>query len=179
MNSRTRISGVLILVAAVFALAGLGLRSVQATTLSFGPGSYAGPWTLDAASNTFHVELRFENPGEALKEGMIVQARVDYLRYPDAITIPLKAIRVADVDPRVFVAERRDGKDFAAVRDVEPVAIKGESVLVSRGVAAGDRLIVAGMKGVIHGEEINVVMEDGVLVGAASGNGGAENRAEP
>ncbi|HOD84761.1 MAG TPA: autotransporter-associated beta strand repeat-containing protein [Phycisphaerae bacterium] len=53
MNSRTRISGVLILVAAVFALAGLGLRSVQATTLSFGPGSYAGPWTLDAASNTF------------------------------------------------------------------------------------------------------------------------------
>ena len=133
----------------------------------------------DAASNTFHVELRFENPGEALKEGMIVQARVDYLRYPDAITIPLKAIRVADVGPRVFVAERRDGKDFAAVRDVEPVAIKGESVLVSRGVAAGDRLIVAGMKGVIHGEEINVVMEDGVLVGAASGNGGAENRAEP
>lgn len=133
----------------------------------------------DAASNTFRVELRFENPGEALKEGMIVQARIDYLRFPDAITIPLKAIQVADVGPRVLVAERRDGKDFAAVRDVEPVAIKGDSVLVSSGVAPGDRLIVAGMKGVIHGEEVNVVMEDGVLVGQAPGSETAVNAATP
>ncbi len=133
----------------------------------------------DAASNTFHVELRFANPGEALKEGMIVQARIDYLRFPEAITIPLRAIQVADVGPRVLVAERRDGKDFAAVRDVEPVAIKGESVLVSRGVAPGDRLIVAGMKGVIHGEEVNVVMEDGALVGQAPENVAAGGAATP
>ncbi len=136
----------------------------------------------DPTSNTFEVELRFANPGEALKEGMIAQAHIDYLRYPNAITIPLRAIQVSDVGPRVLVVETRKGatskdaagnetagrdRDVAAVRDIEPVSIKGDTVLVSRGLAAGERLIVAGGKGVMNGEEVNVIVEDGALAAGA------------
>ncbi|MBT3375994.1 MAG: efflux RND transporter periplasmic adaptor subunit [Lentisphaerae bacterium] len=117
----------------------------------------------DAASNTFQLELRLINPGEALKQGMIAQAHIDYLLYRAAIVIPLRAILVADVGPRVLVVEEQNGGDVAQVRDIQPISINGEDVLVSGGVDAGDRVIVAGGKGVMNGEQVNVIMSDGVV----------------
>lgn len=117
----------------------------------------------DPASNTFKVELRLRNPGEALKEGMIARARIQYLRYPHAIVIPLKAVQVSDVGPRVLVVEDRDGASFAMVRDIEPISISGDQLLVGGGLEPGDQLVVSGGKGVMHGEEVRVIKSDGVL----------------
>jgi multidrug efflux pump subunit AcrA (membrane-fusion protein) len=117
----------------------------------------------DPASNTFRVELRLPNPAEALKQGMIAQARIEYLHYPAAILIPLKAIQVADVGPRVLVVTDADGVATAQVRNIEPVSISGDQVLVAQGLQAGDQLVVAGGKGVMNGERVNVIMRDGVL----------------
>ena len=117
----------------------------------------------DSASNTFDVELRLPNPGEALKQGMIVQAHIAYLLYPDAIVIPLQAVQVADTGPRVLVVSQKDGANFAHVREIEPVSIKGDTVLVARGIKPGDQLVIAGGKGVMNGEEVQVIMADGVL----------------
>jgi len=117
----------------------------------------------DAASNTFRVELRMSNPGEALKQGMIAQAHIDYLLYPEAIVIPLRAIVVADVGPRVLVVERQEGREVAQIRDIQPISIRGDDVLVGAGINAGDRVIVAGGKGVMNGEDVNVIMSDGVI----------------
>jgi RND family efflux transporter MFP subunit len=129
----------------------------------------------DPASNTFKVELRLPNPEEALKEGMIVSARIAYLIYPEAITIPLAAIQVADVGPRALVVEEREGKTFAAVRDIVPISIKDDQILVSEGIEDGDHLIVAGGKGVLDGEAVNVIIADGVLNEKPSGSATAMN----
>ena len=117
----------------------------------------------DPMSNTFEVELRFANPGNALREGIICRSHVSFLTYPDAIVIPLKSIDVTDVGPRVLVVEHRSGRDYVAVRDIEPVSIEENRILISEGLRKGDRLLVSGGKGVLDGEQVRVVMENGVL----------------
>ncbi len=115
-------------------------------------------------SNTFRVELRLQNPGDALKAGIIGQAHLSFLRFDQAIVIPLKAVQVAEVGPRVLVVETADGRDIARVRDIEPVSIQNDEVLVRGGLNAGDRLVVSGAKGIVDGEEVMVVMADGKIL---------------
>ncbi len=124
----------------------------------------------DPASNTFEVELRAANPGNTLKHGVIARARIEYLTYPNAIVIPVAAVQVTDAGPRVLVVERVGGRDLAAVRDIEPASVRDDALLVLGGLTPGDRLIVAGWKGLVTGEEVNVVVEDGVY--NAVGGGG-------
>ncbi len=118
-------------------------------------------------SSSFEVELRAPNPGQALKDGMLVQAWLQYLRYPGAIVVPMRAVQVADVGPRVLVVRAENGRMIAEVRDIEPMSIRKEEVLVAGGIAPGDLLVVAGGKGVLHGEEVNVIVADGVVQAAA------------
>ena len=117
----------------------------------------------DPRSNTFEVELRLENPGGALKEGLLVQAHIDYIRYANAYVIPLKAVQVSDSGPRVLIAETKGGKTNARSRPIEPVSIKEDRILVGSGVTAGDRLIVSGGRGVLDGEEVRIIMADGEI----------------
>ncbi len=117
----------------------------------------------DPASNTFQVELKLPNPQGVLKEGMIASARIDYLRYPAAITVPLRAVVVADAGPRVLVIENRNGTDTVVVKDIEPLSIQEDQILVRRGLAEADRLVIKGGKGVINGEAVTVIVEDGIL----------------
>lgn len=122
----------------------------------------------DPGSNTFEVELQIPNPGDALRHGMIVRGRIEYLTYPEAIVIPLKATQVTDSGPRVMVVQQLGDRTVAAVRDIEPVSIQGDQVLVLRGLEEGERLIVAGWKGLVAGEEVHVLVEDGLLTTASS-----------
>ncbi len=133
-------------------------------------GTYAGlelPATLvriaqaaDPASNTFRVELRLPNPGQALKQGMIAQAEIDYLYYPKAIVIPVRAVQVSEVGPRVLVVERRGERYLASGRDIEPISIAGQWLLVGGGLTAGELLIASGGRGVVPGEEVKVIQND-------------------
>jgi RND family efflux transporter MFP subunit len=115
-------------------------------------------------SHTFRVELRFANIGQALRAGIIVRSQIDFLSYDNAIVIPLAAIQVADVGPRVLVVTEEDGKTIAHVRDIVPVSIREDQVLVQQGLESGETLIVSGGKGVLDGEQVSVVMADGQIV---------------
>ncbi len=122
----------------------------------------------DVNSNTFRVELRLENPGGALKQGILGQARITYLCYPSAIVIPIRAVQVTDRGPRVLTI--RDGNLERAqvqVRDIVPVSIQKDDMLVSSGLEIGDRLIIAGGKGLVDGEEVRVIVVDGEPFAAA------------
>jgi RND family efflux transporter MFP subunit len=115
-------------------------------------------------SHTFRVELRFPNPSLTLRAGIIGRATIDFLTYDNAIVIPLAAIQVADVGPRALVVTEEDGKTIAHVRDIEPVSIRNDQVLVQKGLENGESLIVAGGKGVLDGEQVNVVMANGQII---------------
>jgi hypothetical protein len=112
-------------------------------------------------SNTFRVELRLLNPGNALKAGIIGRATLAFLRYDRAIVFPVKALQVAEVGPRVLVVETVGDRTYARVRDIEPLSIQNDEMLVRGGLSAGDQLIVSGAKGIVDGEEVRVVVSDG------------------
>ena len=119
----------------------------------------------NSVSHTFRVELRFVNPGVAFREGMIVRAQINFLTYDEAIVVPLAAIQVADVGPRALVVTKEeDGRHIAHVRDIQPVSIRNDQVLVHSGLKSGEALIIAGGKGVLDGEEVRVIVADGVAV---------------
>lgn len=133
----------------------------------------------DPLSNTFRVELVFPNLGGALKQGIIGEVRLTFLHYDDALVVPLRAIQVSDLGPRVLVVEERQVKatldealvsgtaittsTYAAVRNIVPAAIDGDKVHVTDGLKPGDRIIVAGGKGLVDGQEVQVLMADGKL----------------
>lgn len=121
----------------------------------------------DPLSNTFEVELRIPNPGMALREGVIVTSRLRFLTYSDALVVPLRSLAVSDSGTRVLVAVSRDGKDYAGIRRVIPLSIRSDAVLVAGDLAPGDRVIVAGGKGVVDGERITVLVADGEIAAAA------------
>lgn len=123
----------------------------------------------DPQSNTFEVELRLANPAGALKHGVIARAVLEYLFYPEAIVIPVRAVQVTDTGPRVLVAESREGRTFARVRDIQPSSVRDDEVLLLSGLAGGDRLVVAGGKGLVDGEEVGVVLADGAAPGVGDG----------
>lgn len=118
----------------------------------------------DPASNTFRVELRLANPGMALRQGIVGRARIAFLKYPEAVLIPMRSIQVTETGPRVLVAVRTEDREVAEVRAIEPVSIDGDQVFISDGVKPGDRLVVSGAKGVVNGEPIRVLSEDGVTI---------------
>ncbi|MCP4298518.1 MAG: efflux RND transporter periplasmic adaptor subunit [Proteobacteria bacterium] len=114
-------------------------------------------------SNTFEVELRFPNPGNAIKHGLIARSKIEYLYYPNAIMIPVKAIQVTDVGPRILVVESENNEETAVLKDIKPVSIQGSRALIRGGLQQGDRLIVAGWKGLVGGEKINILVDNGVF----------------
>ncbi len=126
----------------------------------------------DPESNTFKVELRLPNPGNSLKHGIIARSRIEYLFYPTAIIIPVKAVQVTDAGPRVLVVEEISGEQIVNSRDIKPVSIHGSNVFVRGGIKTGDRLIVAGWKGLVGGEAVNVLVEDGKFIKSGKENPG-------
>jgi membrane fusion protein (multidrug efflux system) len=115
----------------------------------------------DPASNTYKVELRLPNPGGVLRHGFIARGQIEYLYYPQAIVIPLKAVQVTDEGPRVLVATKTEGAERVEVHDIEAISIRGDKLLIGSGLADGDRLIVAGWKGLVSGEPVNVLVDNG------------------
>ncbi len=118
----------------------------------------------DPESNTFTVELKLPNPFGALKHGLIVRSRIEYLYYPNAVTIPVKSIQVTDIGPQVLVVEESDGSKIVKSKNIEPISIHGSNVLVQAGLVQGDRLIVAGWKGLVGGEKVNILVDDGKFI---------------
>lgn len=115
----------------------------------------------DPESNTFRVELRLPNPKGALKHGIIVRSRIEYLYYPDAVIIPVKAVQVTDAGPRVLVVENTADGDVVRTRDIYPTSIHEGNVLIRSGLVRGDHLVVAGWKGLVGGEKVNILVRDG------------------
>ncbi len=118
----------------------------------------------DPESNTFKVELRLVNPGNVLKHGLIARSKIEYLYYPNAIIIPVKAVQVTDVGPRVLVVNEKDGAQIVTIRDINPISIHGSNIFIKGGLKKGDRLVVAGWKGLVGGEKVNILVEDGNFI---------------
>lgn len=133
----------------------------------------------DPMSGKFPVEIRVDNPDLALRPGVMGRALLLKARHENVISIPRDAVLQRGGGPAAFVVQ--DGR--AVERDLELGADQGLMVVVTRGLSAGERLVVRGQRELVAGGPVNVTetteRPDGSLAGdpaefgaAASAGGG-------
>ena len=111
--------------------------------------------TVNEATGTVTLRARFANPQGLLLPGMFVTALFDPAVNPSAMLVPQAAVqRDFNGDAFVFVA----GKDGKALRRVVATErTSGPNWVVTKGLTAGDRIIVQGLNGLKTGNPVKVV----------------------
>lgn len=107
---------------------------------------------LQGDSRTLPVELRLGDAA-GLRPGMACQVELDRPRDAHSIVVPLTVVQNDEDTSFVFVEE--GGK--ASRRPVRLGSRNGDAVEVLEGLAAGERLITSGYRGLSTGQALNVV----------------------
>ena len=111
--------------------------------------------TVNEATGTVTLRARFPNPQGLLLPGMFVTAEFDQAVQTGVFMVPQAAVqRDFNGDAFVFVAGR-DGKALRRVVSTERTS--GPNWVVTKGLTAGDRLIVQGLNGLKTGNPVKVV----------------------
>jgi HlyD family secretion protein len=109
---------------------------------------------LDPVTRTATIEVVVPNPGERIKPDMYAVVDLVLARNPKAVTIPRVAVeRDQQGQPRVFVT---DGVS-AMPRAVKLGISSGDRVEVVDGVKDGEMVIYRGQRGLVDGQQVNIV----------------------
>lgn len=129
---------------------------------------------VDRDSRTFPVELTVRNRGRVVKPEMVADLEIVRRRWERAIVIPREALVRKREGFVAFVVEERAGEGpVARERAVALGPSRADSVVVTDGLAPGDRLVVAGQQMVAEGDRVRIVG------GGAAGKAGRADGAGP
>jgi RND family efflux transporter MFP subunit len=157
----------------VFSVPGVMLRNVAlgktvvVTTESIAGTTFSGKVTAvapsaDTRTRSFEIEVSIPNTRGDLKDGMVATLRApgDASASPSsAMAVPLSAV----VRPKgeasgyaVYVVAGDAGKPIARLRAVQLGPVFGDTIAVTSGIAAGDRIIVTGATVVADGDPVSI-----------------------
>jgi membrane fusion protein (multidrug efflux system) len=102
---------------------------------------------IDDATGTVAIRAVLENPG-GIVPGRIVRAHVKGVDIANALVIPKRAVVYGAMGPYVWTV---DGGGMVTPTPVTLGAFAGNDVVVARGLAAGNRVVVEGVLKVIPG----------------------------
>lgn len=159
------------LVKAVFALPDVGLRSIrlgqrQNILLDAVSHPLQGIVTsiypqADPKAHVFLVELTIDNPKEEVRPGMIGTLILGAVRESKTrLVVPLGAVVHSPSNPQgfaVFRIRNRDGKTFAEAQDIQIGNTYGNSIEVTAGVTAGERIVSIGGSLLRNGQEVRLL----------------------
>ncbi len=100
--------------------------------------------TVDSTTGSILIQAEFPNPEQMILPGMFVRAIVEQGVQKDTITIPQRAI-FRDPTGRAMVVVITP-KNTAEIRPVEIDQSFGNEWIISKGLNAGDRIVVAGIQ---------------------------------
>ncbi len=106
----------------------------------------------DPRAHTVEVHISADSPATALRPGTFTQVRILTSQKSDALAVPNDSIVPTDQGPRVFVV--RDGK--ARALDVTLGIVGRTSTEITKGLAAGDVVIVEGHSTLRDGQAVKV-----------------------
>jgi RND family efflux transporter MFP subunit len=166
--------GVTTNVKAVFGVPDLALRSLHlGDTLNITTDAVAGTEfpghisrispSADQNSHVFEIEVMIPNPTDLLKPGMVASLEViegGAAGLETAVVVPLTAIVRSKNNPTsyaVFVIDESTGQQIARLRDVSLGETVGNTVTVTGGLQAGERVITTGATLVADGEQVQVI----------------------
>ncbi len=115
---------------------------------------------VDDATGTVGVRAVLDNTADTLRPGRVVRARIAGVTAPSSLVIPKRAVMHGGQGAFVWVV---GAGEQVGVRPVEFGAAAGNDVVVAKGLAAGDRIVVDGVLKVQPGA---VVRATPVAVGA-------------
>jgi membrane fusion protein (multidrug efflux system) len=107
--------------------------------------------TVDPKTGTIVVEALFPNPEKLLKPGQFGRVRAVVEERPDAILVPQAAIQEVQGAKSVLVV---GADDKVVLRTVTLNERIGDLVIVTRGLEAGERVIVEGVQKVRPGMQV-------------------------
>jgi multidrug efflux system membrane fusion protein len=115
----------------------------------------------DPQSRVFSIEVTLENSREEIRPGMI--GTIVLGGSPDSrprLVVPLSAVVRAPADPNGFAVFRiveRDGKSCASAQAIEIGQTFGNSIEVTHGLTAGQKIITLGGALVRDGQQVSVI----------------------
>ncbi len=107
---------------------------------------------LDPSARTLDVEVEIANPDGRLRPGMYARLEIPRRTLSEAVLVPLSAVVELETSRAVYVVE--EGR--AVRRAVELGTVLGDEVVVTAGLAAGERLIVEGQRQVSPGQRVSL-----------------------
>ena len=114
----------------------------------------------DSSSRVFEVEVSLDNPDDVLKIGMIANLNLKTSHLKPFTLVPLNAVVRSKTDPKGYAVFLLEGdKDDTTVKltDVSLGAVHGDSIAVTEGASAGQKVVVVGASLVHDGERVRVI----------------------
>jgi membrane fusion protein (multidrug efflux system) len=108
-------------------------------------------------TGTFLVRATFSNPDSALRPGQFVRVRVKGAVRPNAVLVPQSAVLQGAQGFFVWIV---DSEGKAQVRGVEVGDWQGDNWFISKGLAAGDKVITDGIVRLSRGTPVKIVEQD-------------------
>lgn len=110
--------------------------------------------TVQSASGTIRFRATLANSDQYFWPGQFVNIRVILATRKDAVLIPAQAQQVGQQGAFVYVVKP---DSTAEIRPISPGQRQGEMMVVDKGVAPGERVIVSGQLLVVPGGKIEVI----------------------
>lgn len=135
---------------------------VRIVPTAYGLGEIQGEVTfvgnaIDTQSRTFPIEVAIDNQAGTLKPAMITKLFVTRSVLDDVLAIPLAAIVRDERGASVFVAVPSSGDIYVAEsRMVETGPSSDGRIVVTSGLSAGDRVVVAGQTQIANGDRLRI-----------------------
>jgi len=111
--------------------------------------------TADAMARLYRLEIAVSNPDGLILPDMFTRVEIVKQEVSEGLTVPLYALVSRKAMQSVFVVD----KGIAKARSVSVGIQDGWRVHIVDGLAAGDRVVVVGTRGINDGEPVNVVRE--------------------
>ena len=126
---------------------------------------YASP-NVDATTGTLTARAIFDNPARVLLPGLFVRVRIPTGTIDKALLVPDAALG-SDQSGRYLLVVNKD--NVVEQRSVTLGAVEGSMRVIEKGIAAGDRVIVAGIQRAVPGQKVEPVAESAAAKPAPKG----------
>ena len=116
----------------------------EGKVIATNPVSFVAP-RVDDATQTVLVKSALQEIPPAVRVQQFVRARVVWRSVP-GITVPLTAVTRISGQHFCFVVEQKDGGTVARQKPIQVGEVLGNDYVVLNGLAAGDRVVIAGIQ---------------------------------
>lgn len=106
-------------------------------------------------AHLYKLEIEVQNPDRQILPGMFAKVNIVKKEVKEGVSVPLYSVISRGTEQ--FVLVEKEG--IAHVRMVETGILEGWKIEVTKGLEAGDRVIVVGHRSVDEGQEVSVVRE--------------------